>query len=70
MAATPEQDGRKARMVAVVLIVTMILWLGLQAVGGVMGWNARYAILLDLAALAAFVWALVVTFQIWRTRRG
>jgi hypothetical protein len=70
MAATPEQDGRKARMVAVVLIVTMILWLGLQAVGGVMGWNARYAILLDLAALAAFVWALVVTYQIWRTRRG
>jgi amino acid transporter len=70
MVATPEQDRRKARIVAVVLIVTMILWLGLQAVGGVMGWNARYAILLDLAALAAFVWALVVTYQIWRTRRG
>jgi spore maturation protein SpmA len=70
MAATPEQDGRKARMVAVVLIVTMILWLGLQAVGGAAGWNVRYAILLDLAALAAFIWALVVTYQIWRTRRG
>jgi Family of unknown function (DUF5337) len=70
MAATPEQDGRKARLVAVVLIVTMILWMGLQAFGGVMGWNARYAILLDLAALAAFFWALVVTYQIWRTRRG
>jgi cell division protein FtsB len=70
MAATPEQDGRKARLVAIVLIVTMILWLGLQAVGGAMGWNARYAFLFDLAALAAFIWALVVTYQIWRTRRG
>jgi Family of unknown function (DUF5337) len=70
MAVTPQQDGHKARLVAVVLIVTMILWLGLQALGGVMGWAARYAFLIDLAALAGFIWALVVTYQIWRKRRG
>ena len=31
--------------------------------------QARYVFLFDLAALAAFVWALVVTYQIWRQRR-
>ena len=30
----------------------------------------RFVFLFDLAAIAAFVWALVVTYQIWRGRRG
>jgi Family of unknown function (DUF5337) len=50
--------------------VTMIGWMGAQWLGGQMGWDVRYAFLFDLAALAAFFWALVVTYQIWRKRRG
>ncbi|GAB1363378.1 hypothetical protein MASR1M32_26140 [Rhodobacter sp.] len=64
------RNARSARTVAVVLAVTMLLWMGAQVMGGEMGWNARYAFLFDLAALAAFFWALVVTYQIWRARRG
>lgn len=64
------RNARSARTVAVVLAVTMLLWMGAQVVGGEMGWNPRYAFLFDLAALAAFFWALVVTYQIWRARRG
>ncbi|MDQ2066674.1 DUF5337 family protein [Xinfangfangia sp. CPCC 101601] len=64
------RNARSARLVAVVLAVTMILWMGLQVVGGEMGWSPRFAFLFDLAALAAFLWALVVTYQIWRARRG
>lgn len=64
------RNARAARTVAVVLAVTMLLWMGAQVVGGEMGWNPRYAFLFDLAALAAFFWALVVTYQIWRARRG
>lgn len=64
------RNARSARTVAVVLAVTMLLWMGVQVMGGEMGWNARYAFLFDLAALAAFFWALVVTYQIWRARRG
>ena len=64
------RTARQARLVAVVLAVTMILWMAAQVVGGEMGWNPRYAFLFDLAALAAFFWALVVTYQIWRARRG
>ena len=62
--------ARKARLVGIVLAVTMVLWMGAQLVGGQLGLETRYAFLFDLLAIAAFVWALVVTYQIWRGRRG
>jgi hypothetical protein len=40
-----------------------------QVVGADMGWPLRYTLLIDLAALAGFIWALFVTYQIWRKRR-
>ena len=58
--------AREARLVAVVIAVTMVLWLGLQWLGGQLGWDASYAFLFDLGALAAFIWAMVVTWRIWR----
>jgi Family of unknown function (DUF5337) len=64
------QIASQSRLVAVVLVVTMVGWMGVQWLGGQMGWDVRYAFLFDLAALAAFFWALVVTYQIWRKRRG
>lgn len=73
--ARPDPDrARKtalqARLVAFVLAGTMLLWMGAQFLGGQMGWDARYVFLFDFAAIAAFVWALVVTYQIWRNRQG
>lgn len=65
-----DQRARQARLVAIVLAVTMVLWMGAQFLGGQIGLEARYAFLIDLAAIAGFVWALVVTYQIWRGRRG
>ena len=59
-------QGRKARMVALVLAGTMLLWMAAQWLGGRQGWDTSYAFLFDLAALAAFFWALVVTWRIWR----
>ena len=67
------KDQRRAaqtRLVAFVLAGTITSWMGAQWLGGVMGWEARYVFLFDFAALAAFLWALVVTYQIWRNRRG
>jgi hypothetical protein len=69
---SPEEDrqlAKTARMVAIVIAVTMLAWIGAQWLGPRMGLAGRYAFLFDLAALAAFFWALVVTFQIWRKRR-
>jgi hypothetical protein len=61
--------AREARLVAVVIVATMVLWLGAQWLGGRAGWDTRYVFLFDLAALAAFIWALVVTWRIWRRQK-
>ena len=61
--------ARKARLVALVIVVTMLGWMAAQWLGGRLGLEARYAFLFDFAALAAFIWALAVTWQIWRARR-
>lgn len=59
----------QARQAAVVIAATMVVWMGAQWLGGQLGWQARFVFLFDLAALAAFVWAIYVTFRIWRMRR-
>jgi hypothetical protein len=60
----------QARLVAIVIAATMVLWMGAQFLGGTFGWASRFVFLFDLAALAAFVWALVVTYRIWRARQS
>lgn len=61
--------AKKARMVSLVIAGTMLLWIGAQWIGSKLGITTRYSLLLDLMALAAFVWALVVIYQIWRSRQ-
>ncbi len=61
--------ARRARMVAIVIAVTMLLWMAAQWAGARYGWAPRFAFLFDLAALAGFIWAMTVTYQIWRRRR-
>jgi hypothetical protein len=63
------QLARKGRTVGVVIAVTMLLWMGAQWLGAQMGWPVRFVFLFDLAAIAALIWALVVTYQIWRARQ-
>jgi hypothetical protein len=65
---SPEMRAQ-ARLAAIVIAATMILWMGASYLGGELGLPARFAFLLDFAALAAFFWALVVLFRIWRRRR-
>lgn len=72
MAPPDEKEMRRARTartVAIVLCVTMALWLALQWLGGYLGWPARWVFLFDLAALAAFLWALIVAVGLWRGRK-
>jgi membrane protein YdbS with pleckstrin-like domain len=69
--APGDQDrdtAKTGRMVAVVIAVTMILWMGAQWAGKAAGLHPSYAFLFDLAALAALVWSLVVIGQMWRRR--
>lgn len=66
---TDSQLSRKGRVAGLVIAGTMVAWLAAQWLGGQMGWPARYVFLFDFAAIGALIWALVVTYQIWRARR-
>ncbi|MBY4895204.1 DUF5337 domain-containing protein [Rhodobacteraceae bacterium N5(2021)] len=60
---------RQIRRAAIVMSVTMILWIALQYIGGQMGWPVRIVFLFDIAAFAALVWALIVTYWVWKERK-
>ena len=62
--------ARQARLVGVVMAVAIVAWVVLQWVGREFGWDPRYAFLMDFSALAAFGWALIETFRIWRQRKA
>ncbi len=59
----------QARLAALILGGTMILWMGAQWLGGQMGWPVRFVFLFDMLAGAAFVWTMVVTWRLWRSRQ-
>ncbi|MGL4415341.1 MAG: hypothetical protein EA338_03540 [Roseinatronobacter sp.] len=58
--------ARQARLAGLVMAVTIVAWVVLGWMGREFGWDPRYAFLIDFSALAAFVWALIVTFRVWR----
>ena len=64
-----EPASSQVRIASIVIVVTMVLWMGASFIGGSIGLEARFAFLFDLAALAAFLWALIVLFNAWRTRQ-
>lgn len=62
--------GKQARLVAIVIIATLLIWFAAQFAGAKLGLESRFVFLFDFAALGAFLWAFIVTYQIWRKRRS
>jgi hypothetical protein len=62
-------NANQAKRAALMIAGTMCLWILLQLIGAQYNWAPKYALLVDLAALAGFIWALALTFEIWRQRR-
>ena len=69
MKPTETAQVKQARLAAIVIFVTMLLWMASQWIGGQIGLEARFAFLFDLAALAAFAWSLIVLIRVWRARQ-
>ena len=69
----PEQDAdsaaRQVRLATIVIVVSFLAWMGGSALGGALGLPVRFAFLIDLACMAALIWALVVLFRVWRSRQ-
>lgn len=62
-------EKAQVKLVSIVLVVTMGGWLLLQMIGGAYGWPPKFIFLFDLAALAGFAYALIITYRIWRRRQ-
>jgi hypothetical protein len=60
----------KGRMVSLVIVGTMLLWLASLWIGPRLGITNRYALLIDLFALAALLWTFIVSMQIKRARKA
>lgn len=68
--ADPQHDIRQMRLAGAVIALTMVTWLGFQWLGGQYDLPSKYAFLADLAAMAAMIWSLAVTWRIWRRRNA
>ena len=69
----PDKDtqiARKGRLTALVIAGTCIFWVLATIIGGQIGLGHRGLALFDLMALAGFVWAFVLIYQIWRARQS
>jgi hypothetical protein len=68
----PEEAAlaRQGRIVALVIAGSMLFWIAASSVGPALGLPGRFAILIDLAVLAALLWSMIVTYQIWRKRQN
>ena len=70
---TRERDtelARKGHMAAMIIAGTAVFWVLAILLGGQLGLTQRTRALFDLMALAGFVWAIVIIFQIWRLRQS
>ena len=63
-------DAAQMRLAGAVIAVAVIGWIVLQMVAKTYGWQSRWVLLIDLMAIGAFVWSLLVTWRIWRRRNG
>ena len=62
------KSRNQTRLASVVILITMVVWMALQWIGGKIGLEARYVFLLDFFALAAFAWSLMVLIRVWLRR--
>ena len=63
------QLARKGRVTALVIAATGVFWILASLIGAEMGWSMRTRALFDLIALAGFILAIVMIYQIWRARQ-
>lgn len=62
-------QARRGRFIALLIVVTAMLWVAILALGNSLGWSQRTLAFFDLAALAGFVMAMWLLFGLWRARR-
>ena len=66
MSSFSKEHRRQIKTASIVILATVLLWLFATWLGGQLGWPTRLAFLFDFAALAAFLWSVIVLIRVWR----
>lgn len=71
-APTPEakREAAEGRMIAVVMVLAAVLYVGTEALGSYMNWPPKFIFLADLSAAAAFIWTMIASYRLWRKRKA
>ena len=69
MSDNDQQIARRGRFAAMVIAGTGVVWVLATLIGGHLELSNRMRALFDMLALAGFIWALVLIYQMWRLRR-
>lgn len=64
-----DRQGRAGRRAALVIAGTAVLWVLSTLIGAQLGLGTRVLALFDMVALAGFVWAIWMIYNIWRMRQ-
>lgn len=70
MAQKQDQIARKGRITALVIAGTAVFWILATLIGAGLDLSQRIRALFDMFALAGFIWAFVLIYQIWRARQN
>ena len=69
MTGQKPDTARTGRRIALLIAGTGLGWIIVNAIGASLGWSPRMFALFDLAAAAAFGWALWLIYGLWRARQ-
>ena len=64
-----ESQRKQTRLASIVMLVSVVVFMGGSWIGGQLGLPVRYAFLFDFVALAGFAFAMIVLFRVWRARQ-
>ncbi len=59
----------KGRRLAIVLIITTVVFMIIEFAGATFGWSNRVMGLLELGVVAVFIWVMYEAYTLWRTRQ-
>ncbi len=64
-----DTDARKGRIAAMIIAGTGVFWVLITLIGEKEGFSQELRLTFDLVALAGFVFAIWLIYQIWRARQ-
>lgn len=70
MQSQPAQGFGSPQRAGLAIAGLMLGYILVQLIGAEYNWPLKYTLLVDLFALAGFIWALAAVYKIWRARRS